>query len=102
MVVRSLLSMVVLVGCAAEPDERGPITIDRMEDEPSMVATEDESDICALAAELPTDDICSLACDPSAMAARLLADGSDSGACYQLYCSLSAGHSVVVGVCLPP
>jgi hypothetical protein len=93
--------VLALVGCAADEPERGPITIDRMEDEPTMVATPDQADVCELAARLPADDICSLACDPPALAARLLADGSDPGACYQLYCSLPDERYVLVGVCLP-
>ena len=59
-------------------------------------------DVCALAAELPGDDACSLLCDPPALAARLVADGSRAGACYELYCALPDASSVVVGVCLPP
>lgn len=94
--------MVLMVGCAAEADEHGPITIDR-DEMPSMATEGDgESDVCELAAQLPADDICSLACDPTAMAARLIADGSERGACYQLYCSLPGDEHVLVGVCLPP
>lgn len=94
--------MVLLVGCAADADGPGPITLDRGE-MPTMVTEGDgEPDLCELAAQLPADDICSLACDPTAMAAQLLADGSDRGACYQLYCSLPGDEHVLVGVCLPP
>jgi hypothetical protein len=91
--------MVLLVGCAAEADEPGPISIDRNE---MPTIGDGEPDVCELAAELPADDICSLACDPTAMAAQLLADGSDRGTCYQLYCSLPGDAHVLVGVCLPP
>ena len=61
-----------------------------------------EMDVCALASELPIDDICSLICDPSAMAARMADEGSDGGRCYQLYCALPGDEHVLVGVCLPP
>jgi len=92
---------VLLVGCAAEADEPGPITVGR--DEMPMDTKGDSGgpDVCALAAQLPADDICSLACDPTAMAAQLIADGSERGACYQLYCALPGDQHVLVGVCLP-
>jgi hypothetical protein len=110
---RSFALVVALVGCATDPAdptdptdptdpaERGSVTIDRIEGARPMVATADEPDVCELAATLPSDDICSLACDPTAMAERMLADGSDAGACYQLYCSLPGEKYVLVGVCLP-
>jgi len=62
----------------------------------------EQPDVCELAAQLGSDDICSLICDPSAMAQRMVDDGSDRGACYQLYCALTAERHVMVGVCLPP
>jgi hypothetical protein len=71
--------MVLLVGCAADAEEPGPITIDRDEMADMKTDGAGENDVCALAAELPADDICSKACDPTAMAAQLLADGSDRG-----------------------
>ena len=61
-----------------------------------------EIDVCALAALLPADDICSLACDPQAMVARMISDGNERGTCYQLYCALPEEQHVLVGVCLPP
>jgi hypothetical protein len=94
--------MVLLVGCAAEADEPGPITIDRNQMPTMATEGSGEADVCELAAQLPADDICSVACDPTAMAAQLLADGSDRGTCYQLYCSLPDDAHVLVGVCLPP
>lgn len=60
-----------------------------------------EEDLCVLASQLPSDDICSLMCDPTAMAARLLADGADRGACYEFYCDLAGDAYALVGVCLP-
>jgi hypothetical protein len=98
-----LLIMVVVAGCAADADAPTPIVLDRM-DEPSALAGDGvaDADVCALAAALPADDICSLVCDPAAMAAQLVADGNKTGACYQLRCTLTATQSVLVGVCLPP
>lgn len=98
---RSLLLLVVLVGCAEEADRPGPIVVEQ--DEAATTGKEDSGlDVCALAAQLPADDICSKACDPDAMAAQLAADGSDRGACYQLFCELPGDQHVLVGVCLPP
>jgi len=62
----------------------------------------EEMDVCTLAQMLPADDVCSLACDPQAMEARMIADGNDLGTCYQLYCALPYDQHVLVGVCLPP
>lgn len=60
-------------------------------------------DLCALAAQLPADDVCSLICDPPAMADFLVAEGMQTGACYQLRCSLPTLEDAVgVGVCLSP
>ena len=97
-----MLFMVVVAGCAAEAGEPGPIVVDRSGDELAVAAPSDELDVCALAAALPADDICSLICDPQAMAAQLAADGGDTGACYQLRCDLTETEHVLVGVCLPP
>ena len=97
-----LLVMVVLAGCADE-DARGPIVIQQTEQQPdASKADMAGGDVCDLAAQLPADDICSLVCDPDAMAAQLIADGSDRGACYQLSCTLPGEQRVLVGVCLPP
>lgn len=60
-----------------------------------------EPDVCTLAAELPGDDVCSLVCDPTGFAARLVADGMDGGCCYQFRCELPGGTVVSVGACLP-
>ena len=65
---------------------------------PEMPAT----DVCALAAELPGDNICSLMCDPDVMKAQLIADGMAVGTCYEFFCALPDSSSVTVGVCLPP
>lgn len=102
----SWLLVLVLVGCAAEPDESPPrdgtLHVDISVERGSSPPSEPDADVCSLASELPLDDICSLMCDPSAMAARMALDGSDAGTCYQLYCTLPDQEHVLVGVCLPP
>src|SRR5438093_12542191 len=60
-------------------------------------------DLCAQAAQLPAEDVCSLICDPPAMADYLVAAGMRSGACYELRCALPGiEHAVNVGSCLAP
>lgn len=98
--------LVVLGGCVADAEDPPPVATAPQHDV-TLVGLQDgdggaEMDVCALAAELPTDDICSLICDPPAMAARMVDDGNDGGTCYQLYCTLPGGEHVLVGVCLPP
>jgi hypothetical protein len=93
--------MVVLGGCAA--DGEAPPRVDTASHvEVQSRALSADTDVCALAAELPIDDICSLVCDPAAMASQLLVDGNQPGTCYQLYCTLPGDAHVLVGVCLPP
>jgi hypothetical protein len=98
--------VLVLGGCAMDaPDpEPMPTVLETMETAAERV---DESevngvDVCGLAAALPADDICQHVCDPDALAAQLIADGSKTGNCYQLYCQLSATEHVIAGVCLVP
>lgn len=100
----SYLLVLALVGCAADPAEP-PVPDDTLHVDISVErapAPASDMDVCALASELPLDDICSLICDPAAMAARMALDGSDAGTCYQLYCTLPDDEHVLVGVCLPP
>lgn len=103
--VRWLIAVVLVAGCttdAASPSEPR-ITINN-KDLATVVAVDPvpgEPDVCGLAAELPTDNICSLVCDPDAMKDRLLAQGTAQGTCYELLCALP-GLTVQVGVCLPP
>lgn len=99
---RTLLLTVLLVGCATDAEEPGPITISHDDTDMSGKADGDGPDVCALAAELPADDICHLACDPDAMAAQLKAEGGDPNTCYQLYCALPDDNHVLVGVCIDP
>jgi hypothetical protein len=106
--VRILALMVVLVGCAVDApaptpsdDESVEIPIDA-ERTNQMDGSDPVLDVCGLAAALPVDDICHHVCDPAAMAAQLVADGADTGACYQLYCQLTPTEHVLAGVCLAP
>mgnify|MGYP001552751060 CR=1 FL=1 len=102
--------MVFVAGCVdAVPDDSRPgatptITIDGRDLDEVLVRAPDAPaavDICALASELPGDNICSLMCDPDAMEAQMVADGTPAGTCYELRCVLPA-ITVNVGVCLPP
>jgi hypothetical protein len=95
--------MVVLGGCAADAEEPAPpVRTFPPAGDVTLIDGDEEMDVCALAAQLPTEDICSLVCDPVAMAAFMVAAGEDGGTCYQLYCSLPGDAHVLVGVCLPP
>ena len=71
--------------------------IAELSDETALAAP---PDICTLAAELPATDVCSLMCDPPAMAAYLIDEGMQGGRCYQLRCELPGSDAVMVGVCL--
>jgi hypothetical protein len=105
--------MALVAGCVdAAPDDTRPgatptVTIDgrdlgdvltRAPDAPEVPVA---PDVCALASELPGDNICSLICDPDAMEAQLVAEGTPAGTCYEMRCALD-GVTVTVGVCLPP
>ena len=92
--------MIVLVGCVAETDAPPPVIITTVDVQGNEL--EPSTDVCRLAALLPPEDICSKLCDPDAMALQMAADGSESGTCYQLYCSLPENEHVLVGVCLGP
>jgi hypothetical protein len=59
-------------------------------------------DVCALAAELPASNVCSLICDVDAMKAALRAEGDPAGRCYDWECRLPDASVVFVGVCLEP
>ena len=97
-----LLLLVVLGGCAADPEPPPTIRIAEPKIDVTVMGSDDGLDVCALAAQLPSDDICSLVCDPDAMAAQMVSDGNQAGTCYELYCSLTSDQHVLVGVCLPP
>jgi hypothetical protein len=97
----------LLVGCvdAAAPDDARPVvTIDKLSAGVSTRAPGEPAqvDVCALAAQLDAANVCSLMCDPDAMAEQLAANGMASGTCVELLCALPEAQSVTVGVCLPP
>jgi hypothetical protein len=109
-----LLAMVFVAGCLdAAPDGSRPdltpgaapaVTINGVDLDDVVTRAPDAPaaiDVCALASQLPGDNICSLMCDPDAMKAQLIADGTAQGTCYEMVCVLP-GISVTVGVCLPP
>jgi hypothetical protein len=105
MVRAAMLVMVLVAGCVDAPDDaRAVVTIDKAS---AGVSTRtpgqpEPVDICALAAQLDPDNVCSLMCDPDAMAEQLAAGGMASGTCVELLCALPEAQSVTVGVCLPP
>ena len=69
---------------------------------PDVSDTHDaERDVCDLATELASDDVCSLICDPDEFVARLVDGGTPGGRCYQWRCELAYGVTVNVGVCIP-
>jgi hypothetical protein len=70
--------MVCLVGCVADSETSPPVVMPTEVEVVSLSTQEQPLDVCALAAELPSDDICSLVCDPP------------------------GGEHVLVGVCLAP
>lgn len=107
---RALVLIAALVlgsGCATDAQDPVPTptpTIGDVAERGAEMADSkvDAVDVCDLAAALPTDDICHFICDPSALADQLIADGSPTGNCYQLYCQVSETQHVIGGVCLVP
>jgi hypothetical protein len=96
--------MVLLGGCVEDADESRPVssTIEIRESATNLELTSDDADLCAIASGLATDNVCSLICDPDAMADFLLAEGVVGGKCIQLRCELPDLPPLFVGVCLPP
>jgi hypothetical protein len=110
-----LLMACLVVGCVADvgdttsteqPSATDPGTPSRHLDVDKLTGAplikETDRDVCGLAAELPAGDLCAKMCDPDAMKAQLLDEGSQTGACYEFTCSLPDDSHVLVGVCLPP
>jgi hypothetical protein len=93
--------MVVLGGCVADAEEPAPrpTTVERGV-QINVIESSSDVDVCALASQLPSTDVCSLMCDPDAMEARLIDDGMTTGRCYEFYCSFTEAQYVLVGVCL--
>ncbi len=95
--------LIALVGCAADPpgaSEHAHQLTEHVISTVATTATDPGPSVCELAAQLAADDICSLVCDPDALAAELSAEGEPSGQCIELRCALTATDSVDVGVCL--
>jgi hypothetical protein len=90
----------VVSGCVENAEEPMP-KIEIIRDS-AQVDVSDEPDLCAIASELSSDDVCSMICDPDAMAEFLVAGGMQGGKCVQLRCELPGVAAVLVGVCLPP
>ena len=89
---RWLFVMVLAGGCVdAAPPEAPPATVTIVPHASSSAATDVRApdvparDVCALAAELPGDNICSLMCDPDVMRDQLVADGMAVGTCYEFF-----------------
>jgi hypothetical protein len=96
-----LAAIAVLLGaCVADESVTAPT--DHHEDvtDVELVDQHNDSQLCGMAAALPSTDICSLMCDPDAFEARLVDNGMKTGNCYQIRCTLSPEMSVTVGVCL--
>ncbi|MGE0546394.1 MAG: hypothetical protein AB7O24_18375 [Kofleriaceae bacterium] len=104
----AFILLVALGGCVAEDATPAPRAMpDNAEVAVDVSAIDtigdvDRPELCVLAAALPDDDLCSLICDPAALAAQMVADGMERGFCYQLRCTLDAEITVSVGVCLAP
>lgn len=95
--------MVLLGGCVEGAEDPLPQARIHIDEASIAVDTPDELDLCALASELDTDNVCSLICDPDAMANFLVAEGVSGGKCVQLRCQLpGVENALFVGVCLPP
>lgn len=99
------MALAVVAGCttdaASPPEPRVTIDHKDLHDVLAVEPLPGQPDVCGLAAELPTDNICSLVCDPDAIKERLVAQGDAQGTCYEMRCELP-GLTVQVGVCLPP
>ncbi len=101
---RLVFAMVVVTGGCATGDGR-TITLDGDGIDVTVVGPRATGvvptpDVCDLAAQLPSDNVCSLMCDPDAMKAAMLAAGDQTGRCYELDCVMPDASSVYVGVCL--
>ena len=107
-----LLMACLMIGCVADegdttsteqPSGTEPsrhLDVDKLTGAPLIKET--DRDVCGLAAELPAGDLCAKMCDPDAMKAQLLDEGTATGACYEFSCGLPDDSHVLVGVCLPP
>jgi len=94
--------MVLLGGCVEDAENPLPEARIHIDETSVAVGTTDEVDLCALASELDTSNVCSMICDPAAMADFLVAEGMSGGKCVQLRCELPGIDPIFVGVCLAP
>jgi hypothetical protein len=99
--------MVMVGGCVdgavpEAPDSGAPVTMRAVRPDDVRAVDPPAPDVCALAAQLADDNICSLICEPDVMEAQLIADGWAMGTCYEFACVLPDASSVTVGACLPP
>jgi hypothetical protein len=97
LVVTAFLGACVADDTTVPPIERDEAQVDTID----LIEQDSQAEFCALAAELPETDMCSLICDPNAFKARLVDGGMKGGNCYAVRCTLSAEVSVTVGVCIP-
>lgn len=100
-----VVSLLMTAACAVDQPSPEPTrkanTIDLAILDPQATLEEDQSpDLCALAADLPADDMCSLICDPDALEQAIVDGGAAGGRCYTLVCPLSDAVTVSVGVCI--
>lgn len=97
-----LLVALVVSGCVENAEEPAPPPTIEVIRESAIADDPAEADLCAIAEQLDSDNVCSLICDPHAMADFLIAGGMTGGKCVQLRCELPGAAAVYVGVCLPP
>lgn len=102
-----LIALVMVGGCVdatgpEAPDPPAVVTVRAVSPDDVRAVDPPARDVCALAAELPDDNICSLICEPDLMEEQLIADGRAMGTCYEFACVLPDASRVTVGVCLPP
>lgn len=100
---RLVFVMVVVAGCASGDGRTITLEGDGIDVNiigPLANGKVTAPDVCELAAQLPSDNVCSLMCDIDAMKAAMLAAGDHVGRCYEFDCKMPDASSVYVGVCL--
>jgi len=97
--VRTVIFAMVLSGCVADVG----VDVAEMERQTGPGAAIEpattQENLCALAADLPATDPCSMICDPETLKNVLLAEGRAAGRCYEFACSFPE-YKVSFGVCL--
>jgi hypothetical protein len=102
---RLVFAMVVMAGCAS--GDGRTITLEGDGIDVNVIGPLSNGkvttvDVCELAAQLPSTNLCSMICDVDAMKAAMLAAGDTQGRCYEFDCKMPDASSVYVGVCLTP